>query len=131
MWGAKGNGGPPLSVLCTFYKKRILGLPPSFFLIWCAYCDWKGFGNLMFPLWFALLGGSFVFLDMGPSNLFLVFLPFWVLWFIYDWQGFIIYLLDMTYGENLKPNVYMAWWDWFVQDKEDNNIATTPISFFS
>ncbi len=29
----------------------------------------------MFPLWFALLGGSFVFLDMGPSILFLVF-PF-------------------------------------------------------
>jgi hypothetical protein len=27
----------------------------------------------MFPLWFALLGGSFVFLDVGPSILFLVF----------------------------------------------------------
>ncbi len=26
----------------------------------------------MFPLWFALLGGSFVFLDVGPSILFLV-----------------------------------------------------------
>jgi hypothetical protein len=35
-------------------------------------------GNLMFPLWFALLGGSFffVFLDVGPSILFLVFPPF-------------------------------------------------------
>jgi hypothetical protein len=43
----------------------------------------------MFPLWFALLGGSFVFLDVGPSILFLVFPLFWVLWFIYDWQGFI------------------------------------------
>ncbi len=31
--------------------------------------------NLMFPLWFALLGGSFVFLDVGPSILFLVFSP--------------------------------------------------------
>ncbi len=29
----------------------------------------------MFPLWFALLDGSFVFLDIGPSILFLV-LPF-------------------------------------------------------
>ncbi len=29
----------------------------------------------MFPLWFALLGGSFVFLDVGPSILFLV-VPF-------------------------------------------------------
>jgi len=27
----------------------------------------------MFLLWFALLGGSFVLLDMGPSILFLVF----------------------------------------------------------
>jgi hypothetical protein len=27
-------------------------------------------------LWFGLLGGSFVFLDMGPSILFLVFLFF-------------------------------------------------------
>ncbi len=27
----------------------------------------------MFPLWFALLGGSFVFLDVGPFILFIVF----------------------------------------------------------
>jgi hypothetical protein len=27
----------------------------------------------MFSLWFTLLGGSLVFLDEGPSNLFLVF----------------------------------------------------------
>jgi hypothetical protein len=27
----------------------------------------------MFPLWFTLLGGSFVFLDVGPSILFAVF----------------------------------------------------------
>jgi hypothetical protein len=32
----------------------------------------------MFPLWFALLGGSFVFLDAGPSILFLVFSPFFL-----------------------------------------------------
>ncbi len=37
----------------------------------------RGFGNLMFPLWFALLGGgTFVFLGVSPSILFLVF-PFW------------------------------------------------------
>jgi len=35
----------------------------------------------MFPLWFTFLGGSFVFLDVDPSILFLVFLLFWVLWF--------------------------------------------------
>ncbi len=48
------------------------------------------FGNLMFPLWFSFLGGYFVFLDVGPSILFLVFPLIRVLWFIYDWQGFII-----------------------------------------
>jgi hypothetical protein len=31
---------------------------------------------LMFPLSFALLGGSFVFLDVSPSILFLLFGPF-------------------------------------------------------
>ncbi len=41
-----------------------------------------GVRELDVPLWFALLGGSFVFLDMGPSILFLVF-PF------FGWQGFI------------------------------------------
>jgi hypothetical protein len=53
--------------------------------------DRRGFGNLMFSLWFAVLGGSFVFFDVGPFILLLVFslLFFWVLWFIYDWQGFI------------------------------------------
>jgi hypothetical protein len=30
----------------------------------------------MFPLWSVLLGGSFVFLDAGPSILFLVLPPF-------------------------------------------------------
>jgi len=40
----------------------------------------------MFPLWFTLLGGSFVFLDVGLAIVFLAFPFFWVLWFIYDWQ---------------------------------------------
>jgi len=34
-----------------------------------------GFRNWMFPLWFALLGGSLVFLDVGPSILFIVSPP--------------------------------------------------------
>jgi hypothetical protein len=44
----------------------------------------------MFPLWFALLGGSFVVLDVRPSILFLVFLFFGCFWLVYGWQGFII-----------------------------------------
>jgi hypothetical protein len=43
----------------------------------------------MFPLWYALFGGSFVFLDVGITILFIVFPLFLVLWFFYDWQGFI------------------------------------------
>jgi hypothetical protein len=43
----------------------------------------------MLPLLFALLGDSFVLLDVDPSILFLAFSLFWVLWFIYHWQGFI------------------------------------------
>jgi hypothetical protein len=46
----------------------------------------------MSPLWLTLLGGSFVYLDVGPSIMFLVFPFFWVLWFICDWEGFIIIL---------------------------------------
>jgi hypothetical protein len=47
---------------------------------------------LMFALWFTFLCGSVVVLDVGPSILFLVFpLFFLVLWFNYDWQGFIIW----------------------------------------
>jgi hypothetical protein len=39
--------------------------------------DWSRFRNLMFALWFTLLGGSFVFFDIGPSILFLIFAYFW------------------------------------------------------
>jgi hypothetical protein len=34
----------------------------------------------MFPLWFALSGGSFVFLEVGPS---ILLLPFWSLYSLY------------------------------------------------
>ncbi len=47
----------------------------------------RGFRNLMFTLWFTLLGGSFVFLDIGPSILFLIFGGALVLLWM---QGFII-----------------------------------------
>ncbi len=83
----------------------------------------------MFHLWFALLGGSFIFLDMSPSILFFVFPFFWVLWFIHDWQGFIIllysyanvmqqpnnsscelftitYATDITFGLNQEQFIY-------------------------
>jgi hypothetical protein len=55
-----------------------------------------------------------------------VFPPFWVLWFNYDWQGFIIYLGGKPKTKCLHGMVGLN-----VQDREDNNIATTPISFFS
>jgi hypothetical protein len=41
--------------------------------------------NLMFTLWFILLGGFFVFLDMGPSILFLVFPLFFLSALVYLW----------------------------------------------
>jgi hypothetical protein len=42
----------------------------------------------MFPEWFAILGGSYVFLDMGPSILLLVFSFFFVFFFL----GALVYL---------------------------------------
>ncbi len=63
----------------------------------------------MFPLWFTLLGGSFVFLDVGPSILFLVFIFFGVLWFIYDWQGFIIYLHGLQQGNVTMSTKERKW----------------------
>jgi len=61
---------------------------PSFFDN--ASHDRRGFVNLMLPLWFALLGGSFDLLGCGSFH-FVPCIPlFWVLWFIYDWQGFMI-----------------------------------------
>jgi hypothetical protein len=54
----------------------------------------------MFPLWFAFLGGSFVFLNVRISILFLVFPLFWVLWLFYDWQGFIINVIN--YGTQIQ-----------------------------
>jgi hypothetical protein len=76
---AVGEGSSRLGLLSG-------GAPRSY-----ASHDKSGFENLMFSLWFAVLDRSFVFLDvMGPFILFIVFsLFFWVLWFIYDWQGFI------------------------------------------
>ncbi len=50
----------------------------------------RGFGNLMFPSWFILLGGSFVFLDVGPPILFLAFPPFLGCFGLFMiWQGFV------------------------------------------
>jgi hypothetical protein len=52
-----------------FFKLSILLRGPSLFLIYMLLET----GELDVPLWFALLVGSFVFLDVGPSILFLVF----------------------------------------------------------
>ncbi len=60
---AVGEGSSRLGIL--------LGSSPhSLFDIF--FCERRGFKKLMFPLWFALQGGSFVFLDVGPSISFLV-----------------------------------------------------------
>jgi hypothetical protein len=55
------------------------GLPLSLFDMLIVI---RRFKNLMLPLWFTFLGVFFVFLDVGPSILFLVFPLFKVLWFI-------------------------------------------------
>jgi hypothetical protein len=73
----------------SFFELSILLSHPALSSFHMLLATKRGFGNLMFPLCFTLLGGSFVFLDTSPSILFLVFPLFWVLWFMYDWQGFI------------------------------------------
>jgi len=40
---------------------------PSLSLFDMLLVAWRGFENLMFPLWFTLSCGSFVFLDVGSS----------------------------------------------------------------
>jgi hypothetical protein len=59
-------------LICFLWHEGFLGT-------WCSSC---GLPSEV---------GSFVFLDVGPFILFLVFSLFSVLWFIYDWQGFIIF----------------------------------------
>ncbi len=55
----------------SFRQNIFLGGPPL--SLFDMLLVTEGFKNLMFPLWFTLLGGSFVFLDTGPSILFLAF----------------------------------------------------------
>jgi hypothetical protein len=115
VWEAKGTRGLPLSVWCTFYRQKVsvvlkhtqmifilrhvaigegssrLGNLSSgllLFLFDIAYHNMRGFKSLMFSLWFCPLRWVFVFLDVDPPILFLVLSLFWVLWFIYNWQGF-------------------------------------------
>jgi hypothetical protein len=104
-WRAKGTGGPPLLILPHFISSVLLVLQlalavsilrhavvisegsskldvlskvlPFHYLICFSQHVWE----LDVALWLALFGGSFVFLDVGPSILFLVFPLFWVLWF--------------------------------------------------
>jgi len=117
VWEAKGTGGSPLSVFGAFYRQKVLvvlqWVHAISILRWVVVVDegffrlgilsdgplfpylicflWQeGVWELDVPLWFALLGGSFVFLNMRCPILFLLFPLFWVLWFLFDWQGFII-----------------------------------------
>jgi hypothetical protein len=69
----------------------------------------RGFGNLIFPLWFVLIGGSFVFLNAVLSFCSLCSLSFWTLWFIYDWHGTInIITLDVGQSNVAPPQKKMS-----------------------
>ncbi len=57
----------------------ILSGGPSLSLFDMLVSTGRGFRNLMFPLWFALVVGFFVFLEVGSSILFIVLPLFWVL----------------------------------------------------
>ncbi len=65
----------------------------------------------MFLGWFPFLGGSFVFLDVGPSILFFVFSPFF-------WQGFIIDIwwcfITRLYNWKLQGGFLGSWGVGFV-----------------
>jgi hypothetical protein len=128
-WGVKKPGNLWQNILFPKYsspngqnsslkKSRflLLLLPLSLFDMLLV----RGFRNLMFPLRFALLGHSFVFLDVGPSILFLVFSLFWLLWFIYDWQGFIILKTNLHMEHTpiwsnyfAKPVIGFLWYSWW------------------
>jgi len=59
-------------MLCLLLDEKSFLSP---FLIWYASHERRGFGNLMFPLWFTLLSGFICLLGCESSILFLVF-PF-------------------------------------------------------
>ncbi len=89
--------GPPLSLFNMLFMTR------GGSRTWCFDCGSP-----------SLLGGSFVFLDVGPSILFPIFPLYWVLSFIYDWQGFIIdwiLELDRLIGLGWNPWAWLCkWW---------------------
>jgi len=105
-WVVKGTKGPLLSILHTFDRQKVLVVlqhAHAISILRHARVVGEGSSKLavlsggpplslfhMFLLWFSLLGGSSVFLDVGPSILFLVFPLFRLLWLIFEWQGFII-----------------------------------------
>jgi hypothetical protein len=63
----------------------------------------RGFGNLIFPFWFVLIGGYSVFLNAVLSFCSLCSLSFWTLWFIYDWHGTIIIITSDVGQSNVAP----------------------------
>jgi hypothetical protein len=66
-------------------RQKLLSFP---FLLWYASHDQRGFGNLMFPLWFIALFGWFIcLLGCGSFHFVFFFFPFvWVLWLIYGFH---------------------------------------------
>ncbi len=88
----KGTKGPLLSILHAFDRQKVLVvLQHAHVISILRHVGVVGEGSFklgvlsggprlslfdMFLLWFSLLGGSFVFLDVGTSNLFLVFCLF-------------------------------------------------------
>ncbi len=78
-----------MSILCDLFSPLILILFPLFDMLLTTL---GGFVNLIFPLWFTFLGGSFVFLGCG-SFLFVPCISSSFFWFVYDWHGFIIFLI--------------------------------------
>jgi hypothetical protein len=64
---SSGQNGQLVHWWLLVHSSFLSGGPNSYpFLHWYASCNRRGFGNLMFSLWFTLLDGSFVFLDVGP-----------------------------------------------------------------
>jgi len=131
VWGVKGTLGPPLLVLCTFYKQKVsmalkraqmifilkhvivvneglfrlgvfLGGLPFLYLI--CFSRLKGVQRLDVPLVVCPFRWFICFLGCGSSILFLVSPFFWVLWLIYGWQGFINRVLHIKWNKTPRAN---------------------------
>ncbi len=88
------------------------------FLIWYASRERKGFRNLMFPLWFALLGGYFVFWTWG--------LPFCSLYslFFYFFEYFGLFMIGRVSSSLRRQSWHLVFLlvidvsDWFITQNQ-------------